>query len=360
MEATTEEKKSRVLELLDSQRRVLERIASGAPLEDILVTLVRLIEEQARDMRCTVLLADAAQQRLHFAAAPSFSDDFRKSMQPFLFFGPEAAPCGAAAYYKRPVYIRDIAADSHWASYREPTLRNGVRAIWSTPILADDNRVLGTFAMYYGEPRLPDAEHIRLIDMAVQMARVAIEARADDDLLQISFDQSSHAIAIANMEGRIVRANHAFARQLGYAAGDLRGRPVAELVDGDDEATVVRELLADGSEIARTRRYRKRDGSTLWARERWSARRGLDGEPRYIFMHVEALGEKDPLAALSGREREVFERVVAGRTSKDIATELGIAPASVDTYRSRIMLKLGIDDLPGLVRFAIRRGIASA
>jgi PAS domain S-box-containing protein len=196
--------------------------------------------------------------------------------------------------------------------------------------------------------------------MAVQMARVAIEARADDDLLQISFDQSSHAIAIADMEGRIVRANHAFARQLGYAAADLRGKLIAELADGDDEATRVRELLLDGSEVARTRRYRKRDGSTLWARERSSARRGPDGEPRYIFLQVDALGEKDPLGELSAREREVLGLVVAGRTSRDISAALGIAPASVDTYRSRIMLKLGVEDLASLVRFAIRHGIVSA
>ena len=55
-----------------------------------------------------------------------------------------------------------------------------------------------------------------------------------------------------------------------------------------------------------------------------------------------------------------LERVIAGRTSKEIAGALNISPASVDTYRSRIMLKLAIDDLPALVRFAIQHGIASA
>jgi DNA-binding NarL/FixJ family response regulator len=69
----------------------------------------------------------------------------------------------------------------------------------------------------------------------------------------------------------------------------------------------------------------------------------------------------DPLSKqLSRRELQVLELVVAGHTSKEIARRLGILPTSVDTYRSRIMLKLGIDDVPGLVRFAIRQGIASA
>src|SRR5947209_12408107 len=67
--------------LLDSQRRVLERIATGAPLEEVLLTLVRLIEEQARDMRCAVLLADAGQTRLRFVAAPSIPADYQHGIE---------------------------------------------------------------------------------------------------------------------------------------------------------------------------------------------------------------------------------------------------------------------------------------
>ncbi len=68
-------------------------------------------------------------------------------------------------------------------------------------------------------------------------------------------------------------------------------------------------------------------------------------------------GEKDPLRALSHRERQVLERVVEGLSSKEIAARLGIAPTSVDTYRSRLMFKLDVTDVTGLVRFAIRHGV---
>jgi DNA-binding CsgD family transcriptional regulator len=63
------------------------------------------------------------------------------------------------------------------------------------------------------------------------------------------------------------------------------------------------------------------------------------------------------LKALSPREREVLILVVQGRTSKEIARAAGIKPSTVDTYRGRIMAKLGIEDLPALVRFAVRRGL---
>jgi DNA-binding CsgD family transcriptional regulator len=90
-------------------------------------------------------------------------------------------------------------------------------------------------------------------------------------------------------------------------------------------------------------------------------RRDASAKPRYVVTHVDKLSDAadDPLARLSARERQVLALVVAGRTSKNIAARLGISPARVDTYRSRIMLKLGIQGLPALVRFAIRHGIAS-
>jgi len=63
------------------------------------------------------------------------------------------------------------------------------------------------------------------------------------------------------------------------------------------------------------------------------------------------------LKGLSPREREVLVLVVEGRTSREIARAIGVQPSTIDTYRSRIMAKLGIEDLPSLVRFAVRHGL---
>jgi len=170
--------------LLDSQRLVLERIANGAPLEEVLETMVKLIEEQAHGMRCAVLLSDIRQQRLSFAAAPSIPEEFKAGVAPFLDIAPAMAPCGTAAFLRKPVYAQDAATDPLLKGFRDIALRNGLRAIWSTPILSDANTVLGTFAMFYGAPGLPSPEHIRLIDMATQMVRVAIEAKGSEEKIQ--------------------------------------------------------------------------------------------------------------------------------------------------------------------------------
>jgi DNA-binding NarL/FixJ family response regulator len=66
---------------------------------------------------------------------------------------------------------------------------------------------------------------------------------------------------------------------------------------------------------------------------------------------------QSPLARLSPREREILQLVAEGKTSAAIAAHLSLSPKTVETYRSRVMDKLGIHDLPGLVKFAIQHGL---
>ena len=72
-----------------------------------------------------------------------------------------------------------------------------------------------------------------------------------------------------------------------------------------------------------------------------------------------ATAADSPLSALSPRERETLQLVVEGKSSSEIAEILSLSPKTVETYRSRLMRKLAIQDLPGLVRFAIQHGITS-
>ena len=66
------------------------------------------------------------------------------------------------------------------------------------------------------------------------------------------------------------------------------------------------------------------------------------------------------LDVLSPRERQVLRLVVEGKTSREIAAIVGVKPSSIDTYRSRIMAKLEVNDLASLVRYAIRHGVIKA
>jgi DNA-binding CsgD family transcriptional regulator len=190
--------------LLNSQRRVFERITSGAPLAEVLTTLVGEIEEHAQGMRCAVLLADAGQQRLRFVAAPGLPEDYKAAMEPFLRIAPNMGSCGTAAFLRRAIYTRDTASDSLWKDCSDIAVRNNLRAIWSTPILAADAVVLGTFAMHYGEPRAPSAEDLQLIDMATQMARVAIQRRQDLERLSASTRDAHATDLLTPQEERVL------------------------------------------------------------------------------------------------------------------------------------------------------------
>jgi len=71
------------------------------------------------------------------------------------------------------------------------------------------------------------------------------------------------------------------------------------------------------------------------------------------------LDPQDPLGSLSERERDVFYFLVEGLRAKEIASQFGISPKTVDTYRANVMRKLGIESVAGLVRFAIKRKLIS-
>lgn len=65
------------------------------------------------------------------------------------------------------------------------------------------------------------------------------------------------------------------------------------------------------------------------------------------------------LETLSSREQEILRLVAEGKTSREIAERLSISPKTVDTYRSRLMRKIGVENLAALVKFAIRNGLIS-
>lgn len=81
---------------------------------------------------------------------------------------------------------------------------------------------------------------------------------------------------------------------------------------------------------------------------------------RSLDLSAQRASDGSPLQSLSARERQVLRLVVNGYSSQKIADLLSLSPKTVDTYRSRLMLKLGADDLPALVRLAIREGIVGS
>jgi PAS domain S-box-containing protein len=162
------EDRKRAEALLAAEKRTLEMIAGSAPLADILENLCDTIDAQAGSIMSAVMLMDANGMRLWPVAAPRLPRGWLEAINP-LPIGPGIGSCGSAASLKERVIVSDIATDPLWIDYRDVASSYGLRAAWSQPLLSKNQQVLGTFGMYYAEPRTPSETDLRLISPAVPM-----------------------------------------------------------------------------------------------------------------------------------------------------------------------------------------------
>jgi signal transduction histidine kinase len=165
------------------QGGVLEMIAASAPLVDILTRLVLLMEAQADEMLCSILVLSADGVHVKHGAAPSLPEAYVKAVNGAPI-GPRNGSCGTAMYLKRPVVVTDVMTDPLWANYRHLAEICGLRACWSTPILSSQGDVLGSFAMYRQETRGPQPEETRLTEIATHIAGIAIDRQRQQEILR--------------------------------------------------------------------------------------------------------------------------------------------------------------------------------
>ena len=160
--------------LRDGQGRVLELIARGAPLGDILDHLMRLIESQSDGVLCSVLLLDEDGVTMRPAAGPSLPPAYMAALNG-VRIGPGVGSCGTSMFCNEIVIVPDILVDPRWAPYKALAEPYGLRACWSMPISLDQQQVLGSFAMYYRDVRSPTEDDMRLIGIAIHLAGIAID-----------------------------------------------------------------------------------------------------------------------------------------------------------------------------------------
>jgi GAF domain-containing protein len=189
------------------QSKILQKLAANAPLSEILERLVLLIEAQAPGMLCSVLLLSEDGDHVRHGAAPSLPPEYVKAIDGSAI-GPKVGSCGTAMYRGEPVVVTDILTDPLWEDYRDLAVSNGLRACWSTPILSGRGKVLGSFAMYYREPRTPTGEEAGLTEVATRIAGLAIEhhaakailARTQAELAQASYAASKGKAAASSVD----------------------------------------------------------------------------------------------------------------------------------------------------------------
>jgi PAS domain S-box-containing protein len=162
--------------LLAGENRVLEMVARGDSLADILDNLCLMVEEQATGVLASILLMDPNGKQLRHGGAPNLPKTYTEAIDG-AFIGPAVGSCGTAAYRGKQVIVSDIATDPLWDDFRELALTHSLRACWSTPIFSSEGKVIGTFAMYYRQPRTPTAREQETIRHITHLAGVAVQRK---------------------------------------------------------------------------------------------------------------------------------------------------------------------------------------
>lgn len=166
---------------LSEQRRqaheaMLEMVARGARLTDILNGIVRQVETEDKTTRCSILLLSADGRHLLTGAAPSLPAFYNEAIHG-VEIGMGVGSCGTAAFLGQRVIVEDINTHEYWKPYLGLAQQAGLRACWSEPILSSRGKVLGTFAIYHDEPSSPQLVDIERIAFASNLAALAIENR---------------------------------------------------------------------------------------------------------------------------------------------------------------------------------------
>jgi two-component system, cell cycle sensor histidine kinase and response regulator CckA len=257
-------------ELLASlQRETLERFALNKPLPETLTHLLRGIEALSPEMICSVLMLDANGRHLRHGAAPSLPEDFNRAIDGAAI-GAKAGSCGTAAFRGSPVFVSDIARDPLWTDYKALALPHGLRACWSTPILDEQKKVLGTFAIYHRTTGLPSEADVRIIELVTHTVATGLiklraekALRASEERFRTLVEQASDAIYVHDTAGRLLDVNQSACKSLGYSRKELLQLTVTD-VAADHPLAKAREIwnqLRPGqSQIVRDR-HRRKDGT---------------------------------------------------------------------------------------------------
>ncbi len=225
------------------QREVLEAVAQGRQLEQVMRLLCERVDAIAPEVSCSVLAIDE-QRCLRPIAAPGLPAGFGQAIDG-LPIGPKVGSCGTAAWRGEPVEVTDIAHDPLWEDFAELAGQFGLAACWSTPILVH-GRVVATFALYYRTPRAAAWFHRRMVEACSRLCQLAFQ----HDLNQREIERLAFVDGITGLANR---------RRLTEIASALlplaqrQGQPAALLLLDLDRFKTINDSLghAAGDELLR-------------------------------------------------------------------------------------------------------------
>jgi len=224
----TEYRRARLL--LNGRNRVLEMLARGQPLRDMLRAIVAYIEEIAPHAICSIHLLDPDTQTLSTAATLRLPEFYTRAVE-------GVGSCGTAAVTGRRVVVADVLSHPDWSAYRDLMLQTPLRACWSQPIIGHTGQVLGTFAIYATHVMEPSPSDLEMIESAAELAAIVIEhdraekaTRQAEDKSRLLLESTTEGLFGLDLEGCVTFINPAAADMLCYEPEALIGQPIHPLI----------------------------------------------------------------------------------------------------------------------------------
>lgn len=238
----TRERRERLLE--QGRNRVLELLYQGVALEKICTEIVASIEGLGEGMLCSILRLDAKQGTLHRLAAPSLPQEYNQAIEG-MAIGDGVGSCGTAAFRNERVIVSDLLDHPYWHRARRLAERSGLRACWSEPIVDAEGKVLGTFALYYRQPREPEAADLDLIHAVAALTALVISHCRAAEQLRAADQAKDDFISVAAHELRTPLATI-----LGFSELLLNKNDFGPF-SGEERDEFLEEINAKGEMLAR-------------------------------------------------------------------------------------------------------------
>ncbi len=254
-----------------TRNRVLEKIAKGNTLDDTLSDIIRGLERIDADVIASIMLLDDSGQFLADGISLQLPDFYMQAING-LPIGEGQWSCGTATYRAERVIVEDVSSHPYWQAYKDLAQAVGVQACWAEPIISSKGQVLGSFAMYYREPRKPNVEDLIRIERMAELSAIAIERKQVEDELRIvavTF-QSHEAVIITDVLGVIQRVNQACTEITGYQESELIGKNARILSSDRQDKAFYKKLFI---ELAR---------KGVWEGELWNQRKNGEIYPERI------------------------------------------------------------------------------
>jgi PAS domain S-box-containing protein len=356
---------------LAAQKEALQSALDAEPLEKSLGVLVRgAVDRFGPESRAAFYRANADGATLHHVVGmhPEYArivDGFPISLESFA--------CGLAAHTRSPILTADVKQEPRWKTWLPVAEKFDFRGCWSFPLYTPGGQALGSFALYWRQPRAATNADVAFAGAVADTASIIISRhleastrlqaeeglRESEQQLSAMFAQAGVGVVMLRADDcMLLRVNPTYCQIVGYSEQELIGKSCLDLTHPDDLPEVQRRLKEMLSNAQRTatieKRYVRKDGRHVWVRVNLAQL--ADRDRRRAVAMVEDITEQHMAAVNLARAKEEAETASIAKDnflatlSHELRTPLTPVLATLSSWEARRSFPQELADDLAMVR----------